>query len=319
MNSLDAYGSLDLDLVPINNSMSRVSHLRLSDSHSPTRLETPSNDGYGSSSPVRDLANLNVAVHECATNLPSMPEAGLYPKPPIIDKQSTRKVALFAIDELFRLTSEFVDALKRLASVESDTGAAFASSSVETTRTQPSLPLLTHTQPSPAGQPVARTGSSLHSGPFSHVDEATMLLVMSCHCRLIDTHTSVFRMMQACIEYSIRPQMDKEAVIVLPRLQIGSHTAPAVQVDASTAVSPATSSMYMLMMTMFSTKLCEQMAEVMRTGQGKGGEREEGLPESALLEPQQAMWDTMKGQTDRLSRDIDVTRRMLQRLPVATE
>ena len=317
MNTLDPHGSLDFDLVPTNNNMlSRASLLHLESPNLPSRFEHPSTCSNYPSSPIRDLANINVALHDCAGKLPSMPEVGVYPpsfSPLSTDeKQSARKVALFALDELFCLTSEFIDILKRISQAGNGTDVGRTATS-NTTRLETVSPVLTTSRSPYPGHPLPSIGVTPPSGPFSDLDEATMLLIMSCHCRLVDTYVSIFRMMQACIEYVIKPQMVKDAVIILPRLQFGSHEAPAMQVDAKTMLSPDTSSMYMLMVTTFSTKLCEQLTEVIGTEQGKGrcGKAEnQGI---SSLQSRQAMWDSMKDKTDCLARDIDRTRCMLQK------
>ena len=70
--------------------------------------------------------------------------------------------------------------------------------------------------------------------------------------------------------------------------------------------------MYMLIITIFSTKLCEQLAEAMQMGQEKDGKGEERGNGAAASDSRRGMWNTMNVGTDRLSREIDVTRRLLQ-------
>lgn len=143
-----------------------------------------------------------------------------------------------------------------------------------------------------------------------------MLLIMSCHTRLIDAFTSIFLMTKACIEHSIAPHLDKNANIVLPKLQIGSHETPEFKVDGKTMLSPSMSAMYMLLIVMFSTKLCDQMIEIIEIGQGKDlASREEKEENSSSRSPQQALWDSMKDKTAGLAQDIDATRCLLQRSP----
>jgi hypothetical protein len=308
----DQYGLPNLDLIPIDSSIAnRMSPSYPASPGSRSGGGTLGNDDNHASSPVRDLGHLSVALYECARNLPSMPEVGVYP-PGLSyispgEKQSTRKVALFAIDELFQLTSKFVDTLKQLSHSELEANDTLLST---TPRSMPETvqPLLTY---SPSSQSAPKTHALPGPGPFSHVDEATMLLVMSCHCRLVDTYISVLRMMQACIEHAITPQMEEDAVILLPKLQIGSHESPAVEVNAKKGLSPSASGMYMFMIIMVSTKLCEQMVELIGTGWGKEGNDKE-MEGNTFLQSRRAMWDSMKGKTDGLAQDIDDMRRLLQ-------
>lgn len=320
MSPIDPYGSFNLGLTTLNTNTtvganSNETPLHLSDPNTQTMVESR-NDSSSSTSAVRGLADLNVALYKCAAKLPTMSEAGVFrPSMLVNDKQSAQQGTLFAIDELFRRTSEFINAVTRLSSSELSADTVLVPDSGDTTGTLHGLPVLTYGQTSPADQEVARMGVHSVSGPFSHVDEATMLLIMSCHCRLIDIYLSMFRLMQACIEPSINPRLDNGVAILLPRLQMGSHTVPEVEVNAnSTLPTGTTSSMYMLMFTIFSTKLCEQMIELIRAGQGKDSNSAAGS-HATFAEPQRAMWKSMKDKTDRLSRDIDTTRRMLQRQP----
>ena len=118
------------------------------------------------------------------------------------------------------------------------------------------------------------------------------------------------------MEYEITPQLEEGAFRIIPRLQIGSHTTPAMHLRSDTMSSSCTSSMYMLTITLSSAKLCEQLAEVVQLGQGKYGRTEErdngGIPSDS----RPGMWSSMKVGTDRLSREIGVTPKLPQRFPV---
>jgi hypothetical protein len=119
-------------------------------------------------------------------------------------------------------------------------------------------------------------------------------------------------MMQACIEHAITPQMEEDAVILLPKLQVGSHESPAVEVSAKKGLPPSASGMYMLMIIMVSSKLCERMVELIGTGPGKEG-NDGGMEGNTFLQSRRSMWDSMKGKTDGLAQDLDDMRRRLQR------
>ena len=315
MSTPDPFRSFDMDLVHLDSgTMSRENLFHPVGTPLPTRLEPPSKESiYSSSSAIRDLANLSIALHDCATKLPSMPEVGVFPPHiSLREKQSARKVALFAIDELFGLTSEFIATMKRLSFADPETDSAIDLDNADNLRTESATPLLTFSQPLARSQPSARLRINDQPLPFSHLDESTTLLIMSCHSRLIETYVSLFRMMHACLEFNVVPQLEEGAVIILPRLQVGSFAAPSIEVRTGTMPSPGTTSMYMLIITIFSTKLCEQLAEAMQMGQEKDGKGEERGNGPAASDSRRGMWNTMNVGTDRLSREIDVTRRLLQ-------
>jgi hypothetical protein len=322
VNPLDHDGSVDLDLTSINeNIMSHASSLLSPDiSDSYIRIEDHNtNDRLGTSptSAARKLASLNVALYECATKLPSMAEAGVSSAG--IAGNGVRgspKATLFTMDELFRLTTEFIDVMRCLSLVECETSATLSSMDPKQPGAQSALSLVAYSQQfSHAGQPVTRTNMGPPSRSFSHVDEATMFMVVSYHCRLTEIYVSIFQMMQGCIEYSLVPQMGKDWAIILPQLQVGSLAFPPVHVDVNTPLSSATASMYMLMITMLSSQLWEQLADVMRAGG-------DVLTDSALASRcalADTMWDTVTDRTNRLSQTIDAAKHLLQQYSVVAQ
>lgn len=223
VNLLDHDGSTDLHVTPIDKRiMSHASSLPspgISDSY--IRIEDhDTNDRLGSSptSAIRKLANLNVALYECATRLPSMAEAGVSSAGIAGDGvRGSRKARLFALDDLFRLTTEFIDVLKCLSPLQCETSATLSSMDPKQPGAQSALSLVAYSQQfSHPGLPGTRTGMEPPFSSFSHVDEATMFMVVSCHCHLMEIYISIFQMMQACIEYSLAPQIGKDWAIILP-------------------------------------------------------------------------------------------------------
>lgn len=157
-----------------------------------------------------------------------------------------------------------------------------------------------------------RRANRTKSRGFSHVDEATMLMVMSCHCRLIDTYVSIFRMMQDCIAFSKTPRIEENTVVIFPRLQFGTYASPPLQVDAHSSPPPSLTWMYMSVITMLSSPLCDQVAEVMRWEDGawpQGG----GVSRSPGLSSQETIWEVMAAKTNQLVQTISDTKRQLQR------
>jgi hypothetical protein len=321
-NSLDQYSSLDV----INQDQSRDTFPSPDTSDDHPRV---GNDGHLVTSPastIRNLANLNIALYDCAAKLPSMPEAGVNTAGIASHGRSSRKRTIFAIDELFRLTSEFIDVIKYPSREACDTSTIPPTKDSKPSSTE-ALSLVAYNQHlSHAGPGVTATGSGRS---FSHVDEGTMLMIMSCHCRLTEIYLSIFQMMQACIEYSVAPQKEKNWAIVLPRLQVGSHAAPPMQVDANTSLSSTTSSMYMVMITMLSSQLCEKLADMMRVGDEEisGGGRGihlrgqgVGRGDEGPVSPSQYLFmTTVTDRTDRLRSTIDATKHLLQRFSLVVE
>ncbi|KAK9257618.1 hypothetical protein V1519DRAFT_477652, partial [Lipomyces tetrasporus] len=218
VNQLNQGGSADLDLTRINKNIISQANSLPSPGTPDFQMRTE-NDRLGTPPPsaVRDLANLNVALYECATQLPCMHKAGV--DSPSNCSGGSRKMALFAIDDLFRLTGEFINVVKCLSPTMCETGPTLSSMDPEQLGTQPILSLISTNQQ--LSQRSTQTDVGPPSRSFSHLDEATMHMVISCHCRLIEIYVALFHMMQACVEYSLAPRLGKDWAIVLPRLQFG--------------------------------------------------------------------------------------------------
>jgi hypothetical protein len=313
MNTLGHNSSIDLDLTPINgNITSYASGFPLagtSDLYRPIR-DCDISGGLETfpASAVQQLAILNIAIYECAKKLPSIEKPGANEAP------GSRKATLFAIDELFRLTTNFTNILKSLSVQDCEMSTPSSSIDPEPPEDQSQMSLVSYSQQvSDAGQP--RGPSRPPHQPFSDVDEGTMLMVVSCHCRLAEIYLSLFQMMQACIEYSLAPRLGNDWTVILPQLQVGSLAAPSVKVDINTPLSSAKSSMYMLMITMFSSQLWEQLVDVMKS-RGSAQTDSAAASRSTLAD---TVWESMTDKTEELSRTIDATKHMLQRCSVVPE
>ena len=267
---------------------------------------------------VKNLGKLSVELYEYAAKLPSMPKNG--PGTEGVDSPwtafggtSPQQKRLLVLDEIFSLTKRFINVVGTLSQQGQDVLALFKDTTASSTREALSSPF--------PEQQIVRTDPRLEEsgtkGPLSHLDEATTLMVMSCHCRLTDIYLSIFHMMQVCMEHSFPPQVEDDWTVVLPKLQVGSHAAPSMQVDAKSSLSRSTSSMYMLMITMLSSQLCEKIAGVM----GVKGERDFRLGSSQRREvPEVSEFDLLKARvkerTGRLERTISATQGLLQRFSV---
>ena len=160
-------------------------------------------------SAVQQLANFNVALNECATNLPSMNKGDA----DSLDASgniecSSRQSRIFAIDELLCLSNDFIVVLKYLSLVECEINAPMDPN-------QPSVQIVLSLvscgqQLLHVSHPVSSTTIKSRPRLFSHINEATMFMVVSCHCRLAETYTSIFQMMQVYMEYSHVLQMANE-------------------------------------------------------------------------------------------------------------
>jgi hypothetical protein len=271
---------------------------------------------------VRKLASLSIALHECSEKLPTMAiiatECEIPPGHSNDTMHGSRKITFFVIDELFRLTSEFIDVMKCFSVSECEIGTTPSSTDPGQAGSESTMSLISYDeQTSHSSMQMTRNTISPPSRSFSHMEEATMFMVVSCHCRITELYSSVFELMQACIEHKLPPRIDKHWAVILPNLQFGSVTTPPVQVDIDSPLSPSNSSMYMLMFTMLSSQLWEQLVEVMRAGcAGEVSTSPGSLSRSTLVD---MMWDRVTEKNKDLSQIIDSTRHLLQRYSVTAE
>lgn len=177
------------------------------------------------SSFVRKAADLNVALQKCVSNFPT-----------IVDSNRQR-ATLLVFEEVFTLTNTFLDILRNLSSRESHGQSNYLASLITVDLDQ--------------------------HRPFLHIDEGTLLLLASCHSHLVSIFDSVFQRIQGCLKQSLRPHPGRDWAVVLPKLQIGTVEIPSVRIDVNTPVPhPATTAMYIFMVTMLSSQLWEKLTGV---------------------------------------------------------
>jgi hypothetical protein len=259
-----------------------------------------------STSAVRRLASLNVALCECAEKLPSMARGSVSSAG--TSDNDRHKTVVLAVDELFRLTADFVELVKTFTFMEYETSDTLSTAD-QREPTWALSPMTCSPQRPHAFLPLTKTGTRPTQRSLSHMDEATAFMVVSCHCRLVDIYTSIFKMVQACVEHSFVPQLGPNWAVILPRLQVGSFDSPPVTVDANAHLSPITTSMYMVMITMLSSQLWEQLGSTIRAGIDVAT-GSESMSRCTLVS---TMWNTVMVRTDQLVQTINVTQSLLQR------
>ncbi|BCS20325.1 Zn(II)2Cys6 transcription factor domain-containing protein [Aspergillus puulaauensis] len=91
-------------------------------------------------------------------------------------------------------------------------------------------------------------------------DEATVLMLGSCHSRLTEIYTTIFSLVQRCINHSLGPPRPRPNwAVILPKVEMGSLNAPPLRVDAETPAFGAKAFMYMWMLCVFSAELWTQL------------------------------------------------------------
>ncbi|KAI1115377.1 hypothetical protein F5Y14DRAFT_135125 [Nemania sp. NC0429] len=270
------------------------------------------------------LTSLNMALYECASKLSSIIPSQAVGDPCIILDREARRAALFSLDEVFRVTNQLIDVMGDLLPTTMD---CHESSSFQTaTRAITISPCLLQ-RPDSAFKPRPEPpmlefepwleaeempSSSGADDPFSHLDEATMLLFLSCHCRLAKIYESIFEAMKRCIKGS-PAAFPSTAGILLPQLHVGGLggvSSPALCVDFSEPPLPrATISMYMALVTMMSAQLWTQMAEALR--QRRVCHESSDQAHTTHLGGAAPSWDVTMKRIDNMSRTISSVQRLL--------
>ncbi|KAF2811009.1 uncharacterized protein BDZ99DRAFT_570284 [Mytilinidion resinicola] len=271
---------------------------------SDSRIEYQNTEDYPKTSPtsaVHKLAALNVALYECAAQIPSVSKEGIISAGG--DPRKSQKATVFAFDELFRLTTDFIEVVKDLSVEEPTANPPLSSTDLTQPSTQPSLPLVTYTHPSLSTN-TTPLPSSLPTALFAHVDEPTLLLLSSSLTRLATIYASIFEKIYLCLEHSATPVIGRDWAIILPRISVGSIASPPVRVDNDTPlVSKTESSLYMLVFTMLAGQLWGQVGEGM--GLGDGAKDGRGLMD--------VMWDSVRERVEGMVRMVEDTKGLLQR------
>ncbi|KAI1152344.1 hypothetical protein F4825DRAFT_310786 [Nemania diffusa] len=279
------------------------------------------------------LTSLNMALYECASKLPSIkpsrPESVDISNTPCTTGSSTRKAALLALDEVFHVTNEFIDVMKALFPTTgcheippltinlTDPNPPCLSQEVNTILPSHTTPqfLGRSSAPSPAPDPEISPSSSLAADPSPHLDEATMLLFLSCHCRLTEIYESIFHAMQRCIAGSRAPPPPYHpppppppAGIILPQFRVGGPGGvgrAALRVDFDgPRLPPAMVSMYMVLVAALSAQAWVEVGEALRRGGARAPLAHAGVASLA--------WDVAIKRTDSMARTIDVVQLLLE-------
>lgn len=263
------------------------------------------NSGSPQVSTFQRLASLSVQIYECGANLPSLHRGSTRHTHTSynVGIGSAPKSAHFIFDELFRVTTEFIDILRCLPNSRSKEDTVLCTTSPGHPGFQLSQSFNSYSQDTPSSdQSVIGGQMATQPWPSSQVDDATVFMIMSSHSSLTETYRSILQMMQMCLEHSLIPQMGSSWLVILPRVQVGSVELPSLQVGDQTPVSSkATSSMYMMTVTMLFSRLWTQLANNLR--ERVGANPNTGIAQNSSLAD--TMWDTALDKTNQLIQTID--------------
>ncbi|RSL51281.1 hypothetical protein CEP54_011509 [Fusarium duplospermum] len=222
-----------------------------------------------SASLVQQLANLSVKIYNCTATFLDKGQENVDSTDSSRQSASEPPKSIYLdFDQLFSLTTEFINALKSVSVPEKDVASSLYSDILEHAISQSFSSSLV-----PCGEHMAealpRTRTIIQSFP----DEATMLLIASCNSQLVDAYVSIFDKTEACIEHARVPLRASSWVALLPKLQVGPVALSKVKVsDKSPVSSKSQSFMYIVLVVTLASQLWEQLVDVLRALDGSSSE-----------------------------------------------
>lgn len=248
------------------------------------------------------LVDLSHELYECASKLPSVNGTNSQD-----DSKSARTTTLFALDECFRLTRDFIHIMRCISSTQLEQTASLSSLDREPFVAQSTFSC-SHPRLSNLSTTNISLGRDNQSTRVSVIDESTIFMLVSCHCRLAETYEWVFRMMQACVAHSLVPIRDRNWAIVLPKWQFGSFSSPEVLVGLNTPpLVQTTISMYMLMVATLSSDLWAQISSLLTIAY-YNPDTVNGVSDFRLTD---TVWQAVIARTHSLCRTIDAMQNQL--------
>jgi hypothetical protein len=146
---------------------------------------------------IRGLSDLNVELFTLSSAVPKPPNS--------LSQPLSWKNKDVAIDRTFRLSLTFIEILNDM----------YPNHSLEIPPTTPDTPNISFEVSNPP------TWISAQNSP---VDHASLLLVLSCYQRLVETYGDIFGNMQACLDRSSITA--REDYVQMPDVKIGNFTLP---------------------------------------------------------------------------------------------
>jgi len=216
---------------------------------------------------IRKLSQLSADLFEHGHTIPPM---SIYEPPPVgngdhgvpQENQGGQDLSKYSVSETLRLTQSLIDIypaflnafLPHPTSQSSNASSAWSSGSMSNTYFQNAQ----HTSTSSTASPHKRSPQSL--------DHSSILLILSCHLRLLSIYEALFTHMQTCYDQRGVPKSPHEASLQVPLLKIGDFVPP------PSAAIP----MQMLLVVQFASQLFNYAADLA----AEIREPESGTPQS---------------------------------------
>ncbi|KAE8454299.1 hypothetical protein EG329_005224 [Mollisiaceae sp. DMI_Dod_QoI] len=201
----------------------------------------------------------------------------------------------YFIEETFRLTQGLIDIYPSfLTSVLNNNQPQAPSPSfdwVDTTQSESSI----NTPPEEIGDPP------LPPPPKPPLDHSSILLILSCHLRVIEIYEQLFKHMQVCIKQKGIPMTRRQASLKVPQLTIGTYCPP-----PSSAVP-----MQMLLLIQFASQLFNYAADLSSEIEGQRSGHQGSPHEVTTLALTRAAAANVKDRAGYMAQELGTLRGMM--------
>lgn len=250
---------------------------------------------------IRKLSQLGIDLFEHSNTIPPLsmydsPSTNPEDDPVYVQPQTCQDYSGYRVDETFRLTQNLVDIYPTFLNAFLPHPMSQSSNANPTW----SSDRMSNTYFETAQHP---TTSSSKASTLQTLDHSSILLILSCHLRLIGIYEALFTHMQLCFKQGGIARTPQQATLNIPQLKIGDFAPP-----PSAAVP-----MQMLLLVQFATRLSNYAADLA----SEIGEPEEGTPQgessngissNETLALTRAVAENVKSRASNMSQELSTMR-----------
>jgi hypothetical protein len=266
-------------------------------------LSFESLDSHSESDCIRKLSQLSTDLFEHSNTIPPMT---IYDPPPADmgddgvyqGTQGCQDYSKYRVDETLRLTQNLIDMypaflsafLPHLTSQSSNASSTWSSDRMSNTNFET------------AQHPSASSTTSSYKRAIQSLDHSAILLILSCHLRLISIYEALFQHMKICFGERGVVKPPQQATLAVPQLKIGDFAPP-----PSAAVP-----MQMLLLVQFASRLFNYAADLASEVREPEGTPESdssnGSPSGDPLALTRAAAENVKARASNMSQELGAMR-----------
>lgn len=255
---------------------------------------------------IRKLSELSIKLYEHGATVPPQ---SIHDDPEVANMQEgwVQDYSGYRFDETFQVTQDLIDlypsAINACTSPESHQSTSSTPSTNSSSDTTPSTDSGT-----PSDAPPSKNSS---------IDHSVILLVLSCHLRLIDIYEKLFKHMDKCIEKKgVGCALHrKNGAVGEPAVNIGAMTAPTLTIGSYAPPPSSAVPMQMLLLLQLASQLASHASDLEAQVKDGEGHRENAAAGNigGAFHASWAAAENLKGRANNMTRELGELRgKMLQ-------